>query len=213
MRIGVTFLALLRGGTEIHIQKVGLQLGWLVTVGACDGTMSAEKWEPGGAVIEARQLLPRRDAVTRLATSSFSVLESRHAVAELPTMRVAVASSARQVGEAELRCAFQRAARGRSMTFDAGGRNVAAGQREARRLVLREREVCWPESLDGMAGFAAIEVGRGPKLSQVHVTVTIRALSKLDLEHGRLTGGDVAFGAGEIRVLSGQRIGRRKVFF
>lgn len=58
VRIGVTAFAVVRGRLEVNVNQANFQVLRLVAINAGHGAMGAEKFEPGGRVIEFREISP-----------------------------------------------------------------------------------------------------------------------------------------------------------
>jgi hypothetical protein len=69
-----------------------------------------------------------------------------------------------------------------AMTIDADDCNVCSSKREACFSMTRKRKRGRTEPLYGVARFTAIEQWRALELARMHITMTIGASGKLDLE-------------------------------
>lgn len=72
--------------------------------------------------------------------------------------------------------------------------------------MLRDRESGWLESVDGVARFAPVVVGRGSELPAVHIRMTVRAFVERNFVERGSARRNVAFGAGNGRMLPFERI-------
>ena len=99
------------------------------------------------------------------------------------------------------------------VAITAGSCDMAAGEREARLLVLRQREGRGMVTLEVVALFAAIQVRRSGELTLVLVFVTVHAFAELDLEERVLPLGYMAPFALHLGVLAFQRVSAFGVFF
>jgi hypothetical protein len=136
-----------------------------------------------------------------------------HAFVELTLVGILVASRTRAVIKVERQDLVRPSGKPHLMTIPAGDRGVRPCKHEARISVLRGRECRAMEILDRMAVLATILVRRRGELLVVGVLVAIQALRELHLVEGILTRRNVAFFAGNARVLSFQRIVRSRMFF
>ena len=100
VRVFVALLAFLRSLLEVHINKLGFQVGRLMAVDASDRTMRALQAEGGGVVVEAIHFTPGLGSVAGLATHRLAVLPDLFlALLELTMVDILMAGGAGQVGE------------------------------------------------------------------------------------------------------------------
>lgn len=183
VRIGVTAFAVVRGGLEVDVNHADFQVLRLVAINAGHGAMRAEKFEPGGRVIKFRDISPRRNGVAcRTAKRAAAAVQLCHARCELAAMRVLMTTSAGQVFPAISDGVGQIGIHPLAMTIDADDCNVCSSKREACFSMTRKRKRGRTEPLYGVARFTAIEQWRALELARMHITMTIGASGKLDLE-------------------------------
>lgn len=89
---------------------------------------------------------------------------------------------------------------------------MAAGEREARLLMARQRVAGWAVALHRVATLATVIVRRSGKLSGVRIRVAVRAARELDTVERGLARRRVTFLAGHSGVLALERIFRGRVF-
>ena len=100
VRIFVALFAFLRSLLEVHINKLGFQVGRLMAVDASDRTMRALQAEGCGVVVEAIQFTPGLGSVAGLATHGLAVLPDLFlALFELTMVDILMAGGAGQGGE------------------------------------------------------------------------------------------------------------------
>jgi len=133
-----------------------------------------------------------------------------HAIVELATVRVGVASGAIQVGPVVCGCRGRECGR-LLVTIGAWHSDVFAGQQEARFLVARQRESRGAITVDGVAALAGIQVRRGRKLARMAVLVTIGTLLELHFEDSVSAARNVALRALHTGVRTREWIGSRRV--
>jgi len=152
--------------------------------------------------------------MTRLTTRRLAVHPDLfHGLVELAFMRVLMADGAGAVVEAVDHRVLGLGSGTLLVAITAGSCDMAAGEREARLLVLRQREGRGMVTLEVVALFAAIQVRRSGELTLVLVFVTVHAFAELDLEERVLPLGYMAPFALHLGVLAFQRVSAFGVFF
>ena len=211
--IFVAVFALGRRLAEIHIGQPGLQVRRLMAAAALDRAMRPHQRKFRRLVIEARKVFPCFFCVTSL-TAGDTTGRSRflHALGKLPLVRIGMARGACQILPVIHGCRFRLERFVHLMTLIAGHGHVASRDHETGLLVLGQGEVRWLVIFDGMTALALPQVRRAGKLSQVLVSVAVRAQGKLKLVERSRSLRDVAFGALYARVLTLKRIPGRFVF-
>jgi len=154
--------------------------------------------------------------VARFASRSRAILPlQRHPLAELPIVRIRVATGARTIVEAIFH------GRGRShgngfVTIRAQNCQMCARQRKTRLPVANQRKVRGLESLQVVTRFATVLVWRVGKLSFVNIFVTVLAFRARDFEYCVCTFrtlGHVALFASDGNMAAFQRIFCGRVIF
>src|SRR5690242_20569624 len=115
-----------------------------------------------------------------------------HALIELATVRIGVATRATQIGPVINRRGRLEVSR-LLVAIGTRHRDVLAGQKKACFFVARQRKRGWPVSLDRMTTFTPIEIWCCCELAGVLVLVAVGAVLKFHLEHRVGTARDVAF--------------------
>ena len=105
-----------------------------------------------------------------------------HALLELPFVGIIVATGATQILPVINDCRLGVELRGFLVTFGTRDRNMPAGEREMRLLVLGQAERGWLVSLESVAAIASVEVRCRGKLPRMLVGVAIGAALELNLE-------------------------------
>jgi len=210
----MTLLALLGSGLEVDVDQLGFEVRRLVAIDARSRAMRARQLEIGLRVIEGGQLLPRLRGVARFASRGRTVGPLLlHPVLELPFMRIGVATRAIQilpvVDRRWLGLKFSRLL----VAIGAGSRQVAAGEDEARLLVIGDGKGRRFISVKRVAAIAGVEIGSSHELSGVLVGVAVRAVLELHLEKRVFALGNVTLRALDTRVPSLQRIRTGRMFF
>ena len=211
MRVGVTFLALRRCSAEIYIQQVRFQLRGAMTIRARHRAVRTCQRELRRRMVKTFQVFPRRNRMAGFAPGRLAVLQPGHAFAELSAVWIAVAGSAGSVVETKLGGAFERAGTRDLVTFPARDSQVRAQQRKARALVEGEGKRRGTEALDGVAGFAAVQIRRCLELTEMGIAVAVRAPRELDLEQRGFARGYVTLRARDVSMLPDQGISRAGV--
>ena len=138
VRIFVALLALFGCGFKVDVHHRGFEIRRLVAIDAGGGAMRAQQRESTLRVIELGQLLPRFDGMASLTTTGASHrLGLLHALIELATVRIGMATGATQIGPV-----IDRRRRleigGLFVAISTGHRNVLASQKETRLFVARQ---------------------------------------------------------------------------
>lgn len=158
-------------------------------------------------MIKPLQIFPRIRRMTRLTTRRLAVHPDLfHGLVELALMRVLMAHGARAVVEAVDHRVFGLGSGTLLMAVTAGGRDMAASERETRLLVLRQGEGRGMVTLQIVALFAAIQVRSSGELTLMLVLMTIHAFSEFDLEERVLSFGKVTAFAFHLGVLALKRV-------
>ncbi len=128
-------------------------------------------------------------------------------------MRVLVATAAVQVcpviDHSRLRLELRRFL----MTFRAGRRHVATGQREAGVFVLGQGKRRWLVTFEIVAAVAGVEVRSRRKLPGMLIGVAVNAAIKFDFEQSVFALGNMALRAFQARMSTLQRIRSARVLF
>lgn len=98
------------------------------------------------------------------------------------------------------------------MTLGTRDRNMPAGEREMRLLVLSQAERGWLVSLESMAAIASVEVGRRGKLPRMLIGVAVGAALELNLEQRIFPLRDMTLSTFQARMPALQRIRAGGVF-
>jgi len=132
----------------------------------------------------------------------------RHALAELPIVRVGVARGATAIFKMEGHDFVGGVGDAHLVAVATRNRDVRAGQRELGLFMLRDRKQNAVEILDGVASFAAIFERGGGELTGVNVLVAVHAVGKFHFVKGGLAGGKVALRAFDLNVFAFERVAR-----
>jgi len=171
--------------------------------------VGAGQGEPGGGVVEGRDVVPRTHDMAGFAARPglYAALggNSAHALVELALVRIEMARFTSNV--AEVVRSHVPAVWKDLVALTAADGSVPALQREAGFAMTLEAEIGRNEAFHRMAVFAAVLVRSGGKLVFVNVFVAVQARRKLDAVLRRFSGRSVTFVAGHGCVFSQQRIG------
>lgn len=130
----MTIAAIDGGFREVDMPHVQLHGGRLVAVDAGNGAMQAQERELCLSMIEPGQIFPLARGVASLATERFTGrIEHCHSLRKLPLMHIFMAGCAIETSEM-IRRYFRTGHR--LVAVIAGHRSMAAGEWEARLLVL-----------------------------------------------------------------------------
>ena len=135
-----------------------------------------------------------------------------HALLELPFVGIIVAVGATQILPVINDCRLGVELRGFLMTFGTRDRNMPAGERKMRLLVLGQAERGWLVSLESMAAIASVEVRCRGKLPRMLIGVAIGAALELNLEQCVFPLRDVTLSTFQARMPALQRIRAGGVF-
>ena len=206
MGIVVALLALFGSGFEVDVHHVGFEIRRFVAIDARGGAMRTQQRETCLRMIELAQFPPRLRGMAGLAPARSSrSLRLLHALIELATVWIGVATGATQIGPVINR-------RGRLevgrllVAIGTRHRDVLTGQKKARFFVARQRKRGRPIRFNRVATFTRVEIWRCCELAGVRVLVAVGAVLKLHLEHRVGTARDVAFLASHSGVSTLQRI-------
>jgi len=209
VRVRMTSFAIRRRSLELNF--VGTS-GHFVTFVTCDRAMSSDQGKFRFRMIEATDVDPGPGAVARFAAQRSSVgALQRHAVLEFALMGIGVAGSARAVREMERQNLVCPSAKARFVTLRASDGHVSPGKREARVLVLGNRERRAMEILYGVAILAAALVRSGGELFVMRVLMAFGAGRELHFVNRIFARWRVAFVAGDGGMLAFQRIVRSRM--
>ena len=213
VNVFVAILALGRRHLEIHVHQLGFKVRRLVAIDASRRTMGAKQWKLGLGVVEARQFLPRLRSVASLASRNRTVGPSLlHSFFELPFVGIIVATGATQVLPVVNDCRLGLELRRLLVTFGTRDRNMPAGEREMRLLVLGQGERGWLVSLERMAAIASVEVRCRGKLPRMLIGMAIGAVREFNLEQCVFPLRDVTLSTFQASMSALQRIGAGGVF-
>ena len=135
-----------------------------------------------------------------------------HALLELPFVGIIVATGATQTFPVINDCRLGVELRGFLVTFGTRDRNMPAGEREMRLLVLGQAERGWLVSLESVAAIASVEVRCRGKLPRMLVGVAIGAALELNLEQCVFPFRDMTLSTFQARMPALQRIRAGGVF-
>ena len=135
-----------------------------------------------------------------------------HALLELPFVGIIVATGATQIFPVINDCRLGVELRRFLVTFGTCDRNMPAGEREMRLLVLGQAERGWLVSLESMAAIASVKVRCRGKLPRMLVGVAIGAALELNLEQGVLPLWDMTLSTFQACMPTLQRIRAGGVF-
>ena len=199
---------------EVHGCELGGAIGGFVATLASYCAVRSGEREPRRRVIKRRQVTPARDRVAALATELSAARPYAHQLlAELPVVRIAMASGAGAIFEPILFDLFEVRRQAGLVAVTTRDRQVRAGQRVSRLLMLRKSEGRRAEAAQIVAFLAAVVVRSGCELSKVRVLVAVRAQRKFDLVQGRRSGRNVTLRACDSRMFAFQRICRCCMLF
>lgn len=169
--------------------------------------MSPSKRELRLGMIESGNFQPGIRGMTRRATLRRAVRRTNgHHLGELASVRILVTGSAASILKAVFYSAQLCSGFLNFMTIRANDRNMRAGQRKSRGIVLRQSEQRRPEALHVVAILAAIFMWRRGELAFVNIRVASGTLHILDGKNCVGASRYVTLRAGDCSVLSFKRI-------
>jgi hypothetical protein len=182
MNVRMACFALRRSCLEIRIDQPGFWSRWFMAADALGNSMSANQGEARSGMIEPGEFLPRLAGMASLALEPLSTCcRLPHELKESFLVWISVATCASQVLPVITRGWFRFEPGGGLMTITARDRHMTAAQSKGRFVMPARAECGWNKSLRSVTMLAAIEVGRGGKLSGMFIPVAVRALLKLHL--------------------------------
>lgn len=169
--------------------------------------MGPSKRELRFGMIESRNFQPGIRGMTRGTTLRRAIGQTNgHHLGELASVRILVAGSAAPILKSVLYSARLCSGFLDFMTIRANNRNMRAGQRKSRGIVLRQSEQRRPEALHVVAILAAIFMWRRGELAFMNIRVASGTLHILDGKNCVCALRYVTLRAGDCCVLSFERI-------
>ena len=209
MGVFVAILADLRGALELHFL---LSDRCLVTSAAFHHAMRPKQWKLGLGMVESVDVGPRSRVVAGFAAEQRAIgTPLRHAILELPVMRVRVASRAAHILETERKNFIGAASRSHFVAIGARYGGVGAGEWEPRAPMFGDAIGGTVKIQDRMAAFAAILVRRGGKLVVMRILVAIGAGREFHLIDRVFTRRQMAFPAFDGNMFAAQGVCGRVV--
>lgn len=179
----------------------------LVALATGNRPVRTKQGELGLRMVEAIDIAPRLDVVTRFATKRLPVgAAAGHTIVELTFVGILVAGGAGAILKVKRKYLVGTAGETGFVAIRARDSDVSTGEREAGIFVLGDGVGGAVEVRNGVARLALIVVRRGGELIVVRVLVAIGAELKLDVVDGVLARRDVALGAVHLYVLALERI-------